>query len=213
MPFTPYAQTPGRRATQLAGDVLLVAWVVCWVLVGRAVHRATSALAEPGRQLEAGAGDVASSLREAADRAGDVPLLGEDLAAPFGSAGDAADAIAEAGTRQVEAVGHLALLLGAVVVLVPVLLAMALWLPRRVRFARRAAAARRFLDSDADLALFALRAMANQPMHRLARISHDPVAAWRAGDAAVVRSLALLELRDAGLRLPPSVRADARRTA
>jgi hypothetical protein len=45
--------------------------------------------------------------------------------------------------------------------------------------------------------------MANQPMHRLARISADPVRAWREGDAEVVRALALLELRDAGLR-PPS---------
>jgi hypothetical protein len=71
-----------------------------------------------------------------------------------------------------------------------------------VRFAREATAAQRFVDSSADLDLFALRAMANQPMHRLARVSDDPVAAWRAGDPEVVRALALLELRDAGLAAP-----------
>jgi hypothetical protein len=68
---------------------------------------------------------------------------------------------------------------------------------------RRATAGQRFIDRAPDLDLFAMRAMANQPMHRLARISPDPVRAWREGDAEVVRALALLELRDAGLR-PPS---------
>ena len=37
-----------------------------------------------------------------------------------------------------------------------------LWLPRRVRFVFRARAARRFLDSSADLDLFALRALTGQ---------------------------------------------------
>nr|MBA2464268.1 hypothetical protein [Nocardioidaceae bacterium] len=57
-----------------------------------------------------------------------------------------------------------------------------------------------------DLDLFALRAMAHQPLHRLARISEDPAGAWRARDTDVVRALAELELRDAGLT-PPRIRA------
>jgi len=81
-----------------------------------------------------------------------------------------------------------------------------LWLPRRVAFARRAGAARRHLDTAADLDLFALRAMARQPMHRLARVSDDPVAEWRRGDPARVRALADLELRDMGLRVPKRLR-------
>jgi hypothetical protein len=72
----------------------------------------------------------------------------------------------------------------------------------RWRFVRTATAGQRFIDADADLDLFALRAMATQPMHRLARVSDDPVRAWRDGDPDVVRSLALLELRDAGLSPP-----------
>ena len=62
---------------------------------------------------------------------------------------------------------------------------------------------RRVLDAAPDLELFALRAMANQPMPRLARISPDPVGAWRRGEPDVVRALATLELRDSGLRPPP----------
>jgi hypothetical protein len=39
-------------------------------------------------------------------------------------------------------------------------------------------------------------------MHRLAAVSDDPAGAWRRRDADVVRRLAVLELRDAGLRPP-----------
>jgi hypothetical protein len=44
--------------------------------------------------------------------------------------------------------------------------------------------------------------MANQPMNRLAKISDDPVAAWREGDSEVIARLADLELRSTGLRAP-----------
>ena len=93
--------------------------------------------------------------------------------------------------------------LGVLIAVIPVLLVLAVWLPARVRFARRAGAAQRFVDADADLDLFALRAMAGQPMHLLARISDDPAGAWRRGDPDVVRRLAVLELRSVGLRPPP----------
>ena len=70
-----------------------------------------------------------------------------------------------------------------------------------------AAAARRFIDADADLELFALRAMANLPMEAVARVSADPVGRWRAGDQDVIRALAALELERTGLGLPASVRS------
>ena len=79
-----------------------------------------------------------------------------------------------------------------------------MWLVLRGRFVRRASAAQRFIDNAADLDLFALRAMAGQPMRKLAAISSDPTGAWRRGDEATIRSLALLELRDTGLRPPAS---------
>ena len=77
-----------------------------------------------------------------------------------------------------------------------------LHLPARIRFARRAAAGARLVDSAADLDLFALRALAHQPLHVLARISHDPARAWREGDREVTDRLAELELRAHGLAVP-----------
>ncbi len=189
---------------QIVGDLLLLGWLYLWFRAGQAVEDATQALAEPGRRLDAGATDVATSLTEAAGTAARVPLVGDDLSGPFASAGEAASAVAEAGRHQVEVVGDLALRLGLVVTAIPVLVALLGYVPLRLRFARRAGAARRFVDAGADLELFALRAMANQPMHRLAKVSDDPVSAWRSGDRAVVRALATLELRDVGLRPPPA---------
>ena len=84
----------------------------------------------------------------------------------------------------------------------PILIVGATWLVLRLRFVRRASAAQRFIDAEPDLDLFALRAMANQPMPRLAKISDDPAGAWRRGDLDVIHALAGLELADGGCAHP-----------
>ena len=94
-------------------------------------------------------------------------------------------------------------MLAVTTALVPVLIVGFVWLVLRLRFVRRASAAQRFIDAAPDLDLFALRAMANQPMPRLAKVSDDPAGAWRRGDPDVIHALALLELRECGLRPPP----------
>jgi hypothetical protein len=198
-----YADLPARRLAQIVADVLVVVWVVVWIRVGHAVHDATARLAEPGRQMQDAGNGIGRNMRSASDQVSGVPLVGDKLRQPFDAAGRAATNLARAGVEQQTDVAHLATVLGLVVAVLPILIAVALWLPRRFRFARRASAAQRFIDADADLDLFALRAMARQPMHVLARVSPDPAGAWRRAEPAVVRSLAVLELRSAGLRPPP----------
>ncbi len=198
-----YADGPVRRTLQILGDVLLVLWIYLWLKLATVVHDATMALAEPGRQIEDAGGGLAGKLRDAGSAVGDVPLVGDRVRSPFDGAGRAADQIAAAGTAQVEAVTDLAFWLRVVVAAIPILVLVAVYVPRRWRFVQQATAGQRFIDARSDLDLFALRAMTNQPMHRLAKVSSDPVRAWRERDPAVVRSLALLELRDVGLR-PPS---------
>lgn len=197
-----YSDLPARRTRQVVGDVLLVAWVVLWVWVSRRTHDATLALATPGRKIDAAGTSMAERLRDAGSTVGDIPLVGDGASRPFDGAGGAADQLAAAGRSQVAAVDSLAFWLALAVALIPILLVAAFYVPGRIRFARRAAAGRRFLDSRADLDLFALRAMAHQPLHVLATISDDPAGAWRERDPAVVRRLAALELRSVGLRLP-----------
>jgi hypothetical protein len=136
----------------------------------------------------------------------DLPLLDDRVATPFRSAAGVGTQIEKVGTDLVSAVEDLALVLAVTTVLVPVLIVGFVWLVLRTRFVRRASAAQRFIDAAPDLDLFALRAMANQPMPRLARVSDDPAGAWRRGDADVIHALALLELKECGLR-PPQVTA------
>ena len=197
-----YADGSARRTRQMLGDLLLVLWVVLWIRLAQVVHDATLALATPGRKIEAAGGGLADRLRDAGSAVGDVPLVGDQVRSPFDGAGRAADQIADAGTAQVAAVEHLAHWLGLTVGVLPILLVLLVYLPLRWRFVREASAGQRFIDSSADLDLFALRAMSRQPMHRIARISPDPVRAWREGDPDVVRALAVLELKDAGLSPP-----------
>ena len=199
-----YADGPVRRTRQMLGDVLLVLWVVLWLELANVVHDATLALARPGREIEAAGEGLADRLRDAGSAVGDVPLVGDQVRSPFEGAERAADQIADAGTAQVEAVEHLAFWLGITVGALPILLVVLVYVPLRLRFVREASAGQRFIDASPDLDLFALRAMSHQPMHRLARVSPDPVRAWREGDADVVRALAVLELKDAGLT-PPRV--------
>lgn len=192
-----YAAAPARCARQVLGDLLLLAWVAGWAWAAREVRAAIEVLGEPGRATASAADEMAGRFQDVEGRIGGLPAVGDELAAPFRGAADAARSLAAAGRAQAETVADVALLAALGVFLVPVLLLVVLYVPLRVRFVRRAAAARR---ADGDPALLALRALANQPLRALARVTDDPVAAWRSGDEDTIRALADLELRSLGLR-------------
>lgn len=197
-----YADTPARATRQVLADVLFLLWLLMWVMAGNAVHDATLELAGPGRQTQESATSLAESMQDAGDALDDVPIVGDSARAPFDQAAEASGALADAGQAEVEAVEGLAFWLRLAVTLIPILVIGALFVPVRWRFIREATAGQRFVDAEADLQLFALRAMSNQPMHQLARVSADPVGAWQRGDRDVVHALAKLEMRSLGLKPP-----------
>jgi len=197
-----YSSVGVQRVGQMFGDLMLVAWIAFCTALGLTVFKITNALGYPGRKAAEAGDGLAGDLRKMSEPVGKVPAVGDELRAPIDGAAGAAARLAQAGRDQVHAVEQLAYLLAAVTIGLPVLFALLIWLPRRIRFSRRATAAQKFIDNAADLDLFALRAMANQPMHRLARISDDPVRAWRQGDTTVIAQLADLELRSTGLKAP-----------
>ncbi|WP_034621217.1 hypothetical protein [Cellulomonas sp. URHE0023] len=200
--MTLYAQTPGRRARQMVGDLLVLGWIVFWVRAGLWVHQVVARLAAPGRTLEDAGSSLSESMSSAGDTVAHLPLVGDDARAPFTTAGGAGDSIARAGVEVQHGALHLALVLGLLIAAVPIVLVAAGWLYSRARFVNRARAATRILDSAADLDLFALRALATQPVRALARVSDDPANAWRRGDPEIMRALASLELHSLGLRAP-----------
>jgi hypothetical protein len=200
--MTIYARQPWRLLGRLTGDALVLVWVLVWWWVGQQAERVVLNVAVPARETAEAAGRLSTQLGQAAEQAGKVPGVGDDLRQPFDAASTSLTEVLVAAQRQVASVERLAEVTGWLVWAIPVATVLAFWLPRRIRFVLRARAARRFLDSSADLDLFALRALANQPLPVLARISDDPVAAWRSGDATVIHKLAEVELRRNGLRVP-----------
>jgi hypothetical protein len=197
-----YADIPARRTRQLAGDLWLVAWTILWIWVAVRLHELIMNLATPGAAIAAGASDLATSIDSAGETISGVPLVGDSLGAPFDGMSAAARSIAAAGQTEADAVSTLAMFLSVSLAILAFASFAAFWVPIRIAFVRRASAAQRFVDANEDLDLFALRAMARQPLHVLARISDDPAGAWRRGDQSVIHGLASLELREEGLKPP-----------
>jgi hypothetical protein len=195
--LTWYAQTSALRGRQIAVDAAVALWVLLWLLLARAAHRAVSLLGAPGRELEEAGDGLAGGLSGAAERAGAVPGVGGGLRAPLDAAAGAGGLLSRAGAAQQDAVGTLALLLALLVGGLPIAWAMARWLPARLTWAREATAAGRL---RADVDLLALRAAASASLVELSRLGPDPVTRWRAGDSGAGRELADLELRRLGLR-------------
>jgi hypothetical protein len=197
-----YAQTRIRRSRQALGDLSIVAWIALWGWIAWLVHGAIMKLAVPGRSLEDAGTRLASDLDSAGNQAGSVPFVGDSLKKPLVSAGGAGTQLAQAGQAEQDAVAHLAMLFALMVFAVPVVLVLLLWLPRRLRWMRRASAVQRLLDTDGGGELFALRALVG-PLPALAAVSRlygDPAAAWRRGDPDATAELSRLGLARLGLR-------------
>lgn len=207
--FLPYATTPGRALLQATADILVVLWVALWYFVGKLVHTAIAAFAVVGQKVEGGANGIAGNLDSAGRGAGKVPLVGDPVSKPLQAAGNAARSIAEAGHGLDEKATWLAVVLSLAVAIPPVLAVVVPWLFVRIRFGRRAGAAVTLASTPAGEELLALRALTNRPLPMLAKVSTDPVDAWRRNDPDVVRALAAMELRSAGLTTPRAWRKQA----
>lgn len=198
-----YADTPARRTRQILSDTFMLLWTGLWVYAGRQVHDVVEGLRAPADSITSAGQSVNGALTGAGDQAGQIPLVGDKLEEWLTQAAGSGTTLEVAGTSMADTVDKLALGLGLATALVPIVAVLAVWLYVRVRFVRNARRSQRFIDAGEDLDLFALRAMATQPMRSLAKVSDDPAGAWRRQDRDVIRRLALLELRDQGLRPPP----------
>lgn len=195
-----YADRFPTAARQLLTDLLVVVWCYLSIWFAGRLHDLLNQLAVPGQKLAGAGGGLADNLADAGRKVRRVPVVGDELTAPFDRAAGAARSVADAGRAQQELAGDLALtlaLLTAVILLLPVLLG---WLPLRVRWMRRAGTASALRSVPAGQDLLALRALANQPLSRLTRIHPNAADAWRRGDPSTVAALAALELRRLGLR-------------
>lgn len=195
-----YADRLPTAVRQLLTDLLVVFWVYAWIRAGIWINDMVQKLGVPGQKLQQAGTGIAGNLSDIGGKVGRVPLVGDDLTAPFNRAADAANSLAEAGRQQQEVVGNLALAMALLIIAVPLALVLFLWLPLRLRWMRRAAVAVKVRDEPAGQDLLALRALAGRPLNELVKLGPDIAQSWRNGDAAAVRALAALELRDLGLK-------------
>lgn len=190
---------PTRRAVHLVGDLILIGWALLWLGVAGIVRAVVVAMASPAVALNESTSSLAGTVEDAAESMGDVRFVGDQLAAPFQPIADSLRDIAGQATETVSAIEQAALVIAVVVFLAPTLTLAIIYLPLRIRRARESAAARGYINDQADLDLFALRAMAKAPMTRIAAITGDPVGAWRRADTTTILQLANLELRRVGI--------------
>jgi TRAP-type C4-dicarboxylate transport system permease small subunit len=194
-----YAERPIRRTAQLVSDLLALLAVIFAVWLGTSVYDQVMKLRAPGDGLvDAGTG-LRGTFDSAANSAGGIPLVGDGLAKALHGGSDVGTKLVDSGRWQIEAVANLAWWMAAVIIALPVLALAVTWLPLRWKFTRRASAAARLRAlGDEGLDLLALRALATQPLRRLA--SDGKVATgWRDRDRDIIEKLAGRELASHGL--------------
>ncbi|MYW65705.1 hypothetical protein GTY65_16815 [Streptomyces sp. SID8379] len=181
-----YAHQPGRRARQLLGDGAVLLWTALWAVAAVVAHRLITLAARP----------TPPHTRTR------LPLLGPRMNGTLHDVARAGDRLADAAPTGQAPLQALALLSAVALFVVPVGLLLALWLPRRIRWTRQAAAARELAATEDGRELLALRALV-RPLDELARFSDAGpgrlAEGWREADPAVLDALADVELRRLGL--------------
>ena len=196
-----YSDFGPRRTRQIIGDVLALLAITAWVWLGVTTYQLIENLSDFGAQMEQAGAGFKDTMTEVGETLGGIPLIGGGIRAPFDGASGAGGALESAGQSQQIAVNQLATGLGIGIAALPIAMILVLWLVPRIRFARRSGRARAIVKSGAGIDLLALRALASQNISALSAVDADPMAAWRRGDEAVMRSLAQLELKSSGVRL------------
>ncbi|WP_291379667.1 hypothetical protein [Demequina sp.] len=197
-----YSDYPGRAMRQALFDALALISIMLWVWLGVELYRLVSELRVYGEKMQTAGAGIRGTMSDIGETLGGVPFIGGGIREPFDAASAAGAELESAGVSQQEAVHQLALGLGFGLAVLPVVTILVFWLVPRLRFVRRSSTARNMALQVAGTELLALRAIANQKLGALARIDADVAGKWRAGDPAIIRKLAELELRASGVRLP-----------
>lgn len=181
--------------------MLLLLVLFAWL--GLRVHSAVLELNSLSRGVVRAGTSAQDTLRQAGDAVGGVPVIGGQLRdSLLGTGRGAGGAVVAAGRESTKRVDSLANLLGALTWLVPSLLALAYFLPGRIRQVSRLTAGAQVLAAGATSherrRLIAERAAFSLPYGTLLRHTRDPLGDLEGGryDALVAAELEAAGLRD-----------------
>ncbi len=185
-----YGHSARVRSRQIFWDVLLIAWIVGWSLIGRLVYGIVNTLRAPTEAVANSAsslGDKVNNLESS------LPGFVKDR---VGNVSAPADSIQDAANNQADSVTHVASLLGWTTALVPIVMAIALAAYFRLRWMKQVRGVTALADDPGWMELLANRAAMHQPLQSIARVSKDPLGDIAAGR---YRALARLELEELGI--------------
>ena len=182
-----------------AMDMTIVVWITLWVLLGVFIGRAlwdVGRIADPIIRNAAGLSQTAQGF----DRLRSVPLIGGALGGVVGGVTGTADKTQAEAQAVKDRIHQIALVVGCLIALGPVLVALVIYLPLRLPWQRDVRAIRAAIARDPDdLVLqryLAERAMLGMPYDRLRALSDDP---WRDLQTGRAGRLAAVELDRLGL--------------
>lgn len=194
---------PLRRRPQRIVAVAIAAWVMAWTVAGvaaglqiRRLTEVSDSLVQSGRAL-----DTAGSALQAVGR---LPVVGERTERLGNEVRQTAGEIQAAGESSRETVHSVSLIVGAALVLLPIVPVVTMYAPARVSGAReRGAVARALAEPDAHPRLeefLAYRAVANLPYETLMATSGDPWGDLQRGSYRRLANAELTRLRLTGRR-------------
>lgn len=189
----------------------LVAWVIVWIILGVVTALQIQKLTEVSDSLVQ-SGEALDTAGVALQGVGRLPVVGEASERFGGEVRETADDVRVAGASSRATVRSVSVLLGAALVLIPIVPVVGLYVPLRLSLARQKRAVAKALD-DIDVhphleEFLAHRAVQRLPYDTLRQVSADP---WGDLQRHSYRHLANAELTRLGLTGRRPARAGARR--
>ena len=182
-----YPDLARSRLGYVVADLAALLWVAAWLYAGDLVYHAVMTLSSiAGGVITVGqqVNDAVSHVQQAVGR---LPLVGPALGDDLNPLHGVPHAVITTGRQELQAIHHLALLLGGVVAGVPLLAVALIYLPLRRRKARSFRSLARMVRQpganavSATMQVLAARALYTLPYDRLLRYSRDPIGEWREG--------------------------------
>ena len=133
---------------------------------------------------------------------GMIPVVGDGLRQPLVGIGSSLSGLIAAADGQSVQLAGIASTIGLATFAIPALAVIAVWLPRRLRFAYKARDLREMMGDPRGIELLAFRALTLRPLPVLLSASPDPLAAWERRDPTALLRLANLALEGEGVRPP-----------
>jgi len=198
-----WSEVPGARAREVAADAGTALWVAVWILASRRLYEKLAEFAAAGRVIRDGGRNLEAAGGQIGDALGGIPMIGANV-------GELVRFAIAFAARPFLAVGsyleHIllinAILFSLIVLVVPLALWLARYVPWRWERLKKLGAAQRVIRTAPQISggeiehLLASRALHRLSYEELLKYSSDPFGDWSHGHYG---RLAQAELASVGL--------------